>query len=276
MKRRELKHHTNWQDAWKKMRDERFGKPNVTYDKDFQIKSAEDFSNRCKWNNYELGRKAVNMLGDILKDDFEILEIGPGPGTLTIPLSQKVKEITCIEASKLNLEILKGNLSQRGIKNVKLINKCWEKFGIERDFDLVVCSHFLWMVEDLKRHLGKMEQFSKKYCAIVQPCGREDIVKSCFEEICKEKYIGQFEPDADYFAYLTLRERSRLLDVRHFEYSFELELEEGIRYMASFLGKFIEVNGEVADKIEEFLISEVGETWAVRNKAVMMWWKPEK
>ena len=48
MKRRGLKYQINWQDAWKKMRSERIRKINVTYDKDFQIKSAEDFSNRCK------------------------------------------------------------------------------------------------------------------------------------------------------------------------------------------------------------------------------------
>jgi len=276
VKRRGLKYRINWQNAWKKMRSERIRNLRITYDKDFQIKSAEDFSNRCKWNDYEFGRKVVNILEDILKGDFEVLEIGPGPGTLTIPLSEEVGKLTCVEASKTNLQILKENLEEKKIENVELINEYWEKANIENGFDLVVCSHFLWMVEDLEKHLERMEQFSNGYCVIVQPCGRDEIVKEAFEEICKERYLGQFEPDADYFAYVILREWSRALDVRRLEYSFKLNLEEGIRYIASFLGKFIEVDEEVADKIRDFLMAEVGESWLVKNKAVVMWWEPEK
>lgn len=276
MKSRELKYRINWRDAWKKMRNERISKLRVTYDKDFPIKSAEDFSNHYKWNDYESGREVVNILGNILNNDFEVLEIGPGPGTLTIPLSEKVRKIACVEASKANLRILKENLEDKKIKNFELINEYWEKAKIENSFDLVVCSHFLWMVEDLEKHLERMEQFSDRYCVIVQPCGRDEIVKKAFEEICKERYTGQFEPDAEYFPYVILREWSRFLDVRHLRYSFELNLEEGIRYIASYLGKFIEVDEQVADKIKNFLIAEVGEPWVVRDKAVVMWWEPEK
>jgi len=276
MKSRELKYRINWRDAWKKMRNERISKLRVTYDKDFPIKSAEDFSNRYKWNDYISGREAVNILGNILNKDFEVLEIGPGPGTLTIPLSEKVRKITCVETSKANLQILKENLKQRGIENFELINENWEKAKIDDNFDLVVCSHFLWMVEDLEKHLERMEQFSNRYCVIVQPCGRDEVVKRAFEEICKERYTGQFEPDAEYFPYVILRQWSRFLDVRHLKYSFELNLEEGIRYIASYLGKFIEVDEQVADKIKNFLIAEMLEPWVVRDKAVVMWWEPEK
>ena len=276
MKRRELKYRINWQETWDKMRSERFRKLRVTYDKDFQIKSTEDFSNRCKWNDYESGREVVNILGNILNKDFEALEIGPGPGTLTVPLSEKVRKITCIEASKANLEILKGNLKEKRIKNFELINEYWEKAKIENSFDLVVCSHFLWMVEDIEKHLERMEQFSNRYCVIVRPCGRDKVVKKAFEEICKERYAGQFESDAEYFPYVILREWSRLVDVRHFKYSFELNLEEGIRYIASYLGKFIEVDEQVADKIKNFLIAELDEPWVIRDKAVVIWWKPVK
>ncbi|MEA3560009.1 MAG: class I SAM-dependent methyltransferase, partial [Candidatus Thermoplasmatota archaeon] len=143
-------------------------------------------------------------------------------------------------------------------------------------FDLVVCSHFLWQVEDIEGHLKKMENASKRYCAVIQPCGRDEVVKKAFEEICKERYTGQFEADAEYFPYVILREWSRCLDVRRLEYSFELNLEEGIRYIASYLGKFIDVDEQVADKIKKFLIAEVGKHWVVRDNAIVMWWEPGK
>ena len=120
----------------------------------------------------------MNILGDIFKKDFEVLEIGPGPGTLTIPLSEKVRKITCVEASKANLEILKENLKEKVIENYELINDYWEKDKIKDSFDLVVCSHFLWMVENFEKHLERMEQFSNRYCIIIQPCGRdEEVIK---------------------------------------------------------------------------------------------------
>jgi len=53
-------------------------------------------------------------------------------------------------------------------------------------------------------------------------------------------------------------------------------LEEGIRYIAGFLGKFIEVNEGIANKIRKFLMSEVDETWKVRNRVTVMWWKVKK
>ena len=274
MKRRELKNRINWQNTWKKMRNERIRKRRITYDKDFQIKSDQDFSNRYKRNDYESGRKVVNILGNILNKDFEVLEIGPGPGTLTIPLSEKVRKITCIEAHKENIKILKRNFKEKGIENFELRNEYWEKAKIENRFDLVVCSHFLWQVEDIEEHLKKMENASKKYCAIIHPSGRDKLVKKAFEEISNERYTGQFEADAEYFPYVILREWSRLLDVRHLKYSFELNPDEGVRYIASYLEKFIEIDKTVADKIKNFLITEVGESWVVSDKAVVMWWKP--
>jgi len=141
---------------------------------------------------------------------------------------------------------------------------------------LVTCSHFLWQVKDIERHLKKMEHASKRYCAVIQPSGRDKLVKKAFEKICKESYTGQFEADAEYFAYVILREWSRLLDARHFQYSFKLNLEEGIRYIASFLGRFMEIDEHVADGIKNFLIDEVGESWIVKDKAVVMWWEPGK
>ena len=276
MKRRTLKYRINWQDTWDKMRRERIRSLKITYDKDFQTKFNEDFSNRYKWGDYKSGRTVVSILGEILNEDFEILEIGPGPGTLTIPLSEKVRKITCIEKSKENLEILRRNLNEKGIVNFELVNGNWGEAKIENSFDLVVCSHFLWQVEDIEAHLKKMEDASRGYCAVIQPAGRDELVKKSFEEICKKEYTGQFEADADYFPYVILREWSRLLDVRHLEYSFELDLDAGTRYIASYLGKFIEINKEVANKIKKLLMEEVGESWMVRDKAVVLWWKPDE
>lgn len=280
MNARNLKHHINWRDAWQEMRKERIGKPKVSYDNDFFNKTAEDFSKRIKLNDYEFGRKSTAILNEIVDGDCEILEIGTGPGTLTIPLSRIVNRVVGIEFSKIQINSLKTNLREANLTNVEIIDKNWEKITHDETmdvFDLVVCSHFLWQVEDIETFLYTMENASKGFCAVIQPCGRDEIVGEIFEKMGDHKYSGQFEPDADYFAYVILREWGRLVNSRYFRYTFERDLEEQIRYVAGFIGRFLEVNAAVEKKIRDYLLKRSDSGGYIEdNNAVVMWWKPQK
>lgn len=109
LKDRNLKYRIIWKDAWKKMREERFVKPQIGYDDHFFIKTAEDFTRRIKRSDYEFGRKASELLEEILNANSKVLEIGTGPGTLTIPLSGIVKKITGYDFSEINIRNLESN-----------------------------------------------------------------------------------------------------------------------------------------------------------------------
>ena len=279
MEYRNLKYHINWKDAWKEMRNERMRRPKISYDKTFFKKFADDFSKRGKFNDYEFGRKSIEILSEILNDDFEVLEIGPGPGTVTVPLAKKVKKIVSIEFNNMNIKYLNENLAENNLKNVEIINQDWNKVNdeeIKDKFDLVYCSHFLWQMEDLEKLLRRMENASKKYCAVMQPCGGDYIVKNIFKEVTDQKYTGQFEPDADYFAYLILREWGRLVNHRYFKYTLEMNLEEYLMYTSSFVGKFIEIDDMVKEKIKGYLLekSESGK-FSKTSDAIAMWWLKE-
>ncbi len=283
MKVRNLKYRINWRDAWNKMREERMVKPGVTFDNCFFKKTAEDFSKVIKLSDYEFGRKAAEILNDVLDNNFRVLEIGTGPGTLTVPLSRKVKEITGYELSEINIKHLESNLKENNIKNVKIVKANWNDvdYGKFKDsFDLVVCSHFLWQMDDIEELLRRMEDASKKYCTLIQPCGRDNFAKIIFERITDKEYTGQFEPDADYFAYVILRQWGRLVSVSYFTYEYSRNLEEEISYAAGFIGKFVEVNQAVEEKIRLYLVKENRELknglFIGENKAVVMWWEVEK
>lgn len=262
------------------MREERMIKPKVSYDSDFFKKTAEDFSKRIKVNDYEFGTRTTDILNEIVDCNFDVLEIGTGPGTLTIPLSKMVNRVVGIEFSRIQVNNLKANLKEANLTNVEIINKNWNEVTDSESkdvFDLVVCSHFLWQVKDIEELLNRMENASKRFCAIIQPCGRDEIVKAIFEEIDNQKYTGQFEPDADYFAYVILREWGRLVNTRYFRYTFERDLEEQIRYVAGFIGRFFEVNTAVEKRIRDYLLkrSDNGR-YREKNNAVVMWWQPWK
>ena len=262
----------NWGENWEEKQKQRMRPLKIVYERDFRAKFAEDYSEMAKYNNYEYGRKTVEALSEILDKDFEVLEIGAGPGTLTIPLAKKVKKVVAIESSETAVDYLKRNIKESQVGNIEIMKKNWlevEDREIEDRFDLAVCSHFLWQVKDLEKHLKKMETASN-YCAVIQPAGRDSIVKEMWTKITGEDYSGQFDPDADYFAYLILRQWGRLVNVRVMNYSVERNYEQEVRYIASFIGKYVEVDAHVKKIIEQY-ISEKGLRKEKRS-AVVMWW----
>jgi len=74
-----------------------------------------------------------------------------------------------------------------------------------------------------------------------------------------------------------LREWGRLVSVGHFDYTFERNLEEQVRNVAAFIGRFYEVDTVLEKRIKDYLL-EISEDKIYReeNKAAVMWWQPEK
>jgi len=137
----------NWKEVWEEKQKQRMKPVRVGYDPGFRAKFAEDYSEMAKYNNYDYGRKATEALNGVLDKDFEVLEIGAGPGTLTIPLAEKVKKIVAVESSEMAVDYLKRNLKESRVGNVEILNKNWlevEDQELKDRFDLAVCSHFLW------------------------------------------------------------------------------------------------------------------------------------
>ena len=263
----------NWREVWEEKQKQRTRPLKIVYDKDFRAKFAEDYSEQAKYNNYEYGRKATEALSEMLDEDFEVLEIGAGPGTLTIPFAETVKKVVAIESSEMAVEYLKRNIKGSRVENVEIMNRNWmevEDREIKDQFDLVACSHFLWQVRDLEKHLEKMENASRKYCAVIQPAGRDSMVKEMWTKITGESYNGEFDPDADYFAYPILRQWGRLVNVRLMNYGIERNFEQEVRYIASFIGKYVEVDSHIKKIIVQY-VSENG-LHKEKRSAVVLWW----
>jgi hypothetical protein len=276
--RRNLKYRINWNEAREAILGERFKGPKLRFDPDIKTKTASDFSKRVKEGEYEYGRKTTEIFSGFLDRSAEVLEIGPGPGTVTVPLSKRVKMITAVDLSLKNIAHLEENLREESCDNVDVIHKNWlrtDDEALRGRYDLVFCSHFLWMIPDLEEHLEKMENASRKYCAVVQPAGRGDLVKEVYSQITGREYAGEFEPDGDYFAYVILREWGRLLNVTHFSFTNTMTLEEKVRSAASFIGRFVEVDEDVAKRIRDLILphADADGMFVETNNVVVMWWE---
>ena len=121
-----------------------------------------------------------------------------------------------------------------------------------------------------------MENASKKHCVVIQPAGRDCLVREAWMEVTGRNYEGQLEPDADFFVYLILRSWGRLVNVKTMEYSIERNLDQEARHIAFQVGKHIEVNADRMKAIENYVRERIGtERYKERSNAVVMWWIKE-
>ncbi len=98
-----------------------------------------------------------------LTKESRVLDIGAGPGTLTIPLAPLVREVTAVEPGAGMVEVLGKHAERERIRNITCVQKLWEDIVPETDlaapYDIVVASLSLTM-HDLREALRKMDAVS--------------------------------------------------------------------------------------------------------------------
>jgi len=93
-----------------------------------------------------------------VKPEWTVLDIGCGPGTLTIPLARKVKSVTALDISSEMLKHLKINADNSGISNIRYLNSSWQDAFAGRlagVHDVVVASRSL-MSGDMKEAMSNI------------------------------------------------------------------------------------------------------------------------
>ncbi|HWQ66478.1 MAG TPA: methyltransferase domain-containing protein [Methanospirillum sp.] len=131
-----------------------------------------DDQSAIRFNKHVIGMRnhSQNLVdGLLINPNYHILEIGPGTGPLTIPLSSRVEHITAIEPSPYMIKVLKENLDEHHIQDVSIIQKRWEDIDPQLDlygpYDLVLASHSLGM-DNLKAAIQKMDDVSSGYVCL--------------------------------------------------------------------------------------------------------------
>lgn len=85
------------------------------------------------------------------KPGFSVLDIGAGPGNLTVPIAKIAKQVTAVEPAQGMATVLEENLKNAGLSNTTVLNKRWDDIVIGKDisekFDLVVISYAFGMLD---------------------------------------------------------------------------------------------------------------------------------
>lgn len=118
---------------------------------------------------HDFGRIGKTLKSLDISRSSRVLDIGAGPGVLTIPLAHRIKHVTAVEPSPGMMSVLQRKVRQFSLNNVRCIHKRWEEVDVEEDlsppYDLVVASFALGML-DLASALEKMQRVAGRCVCI--------------------------------------------------------------------------------------------------------------
>lgn len=114
-----------------------------------------------------------------LHPDDTLLDIGAGPGRLSIPASHKVARVTALDSSASMLKILRDNAAKASRNNIDTLNMAWKDIrpdeNLERH-DVVIASR-----SPAIRDLVKLDQIARKHVYILLFAGPS--LKSIHDEL---------------------------------------------------------------------------------------------
>jgi len=154
-----------WKRQWSRYHDAAMEQTGAAYwdneeaAREFYRKSQEDRDTRID----------PVLEGLPLRADSRVLDIGAGPGAITIPLARRVCHVTAVEPSGGMVAVLEENLAAEGVRNADVVKKLWEEVDVTTDltgpYDIVFAKNSL-SVPDIRDAIVKMNEASSDYVAI--------------------------------------------------------------------------------------------------------------
>ena len=242
---------------------------------DYWNRRAEDYADYIRTSDYEHGRKIKEVFEKegILKEDFEVLDIAAGPGSVTIPFAESVKRVTAVEPAEEMCRRLMENSQEKRLENIEIMNMIWEEVDdaeFEDRFDLVVCSNALWQFPDIGEQLVRMNRVSRGYCCIAIGVRSDET----FSEMYRK--LGLEDGDIDHFigVYNILYERNVLANVKMIDTVMRRSVNSGISMWELLLSKYRDPGEEDKEIIRDH-VSDNSEEGIYRKEGNMavLWWK---
>ena len=122
------------------------------------------------------------------QDDWTVLDMGCGGGTLALPLAPRVKEITAVDYSDKMLEMLRAEIQGRDIKNIKTLKASWDNDWSDKDIglhDIAIASRSL-SVDDIHGAIVKLNRAARKRVYISTVVGDGPYDRRIFNAIGRE------------------------------------------------------------------------------------------
>jgi SAM-dependent methyltransferase len=185
-----------------------------------------------------------------------VLDIGCGPGTLSLPLSKLGAEVTALDISSGMLDRLKDSVKKESLP-VDIVECSWwtadiDDLGFRNEYDLVIAS-MTPGVKDIES-FDKMMACSKNLCYYSNFLRRDedrayrDIRSSILGENSANNMNGIVFP----FMYLYLSGCRPMFRVNHSIWSEKTEWKEAADQAIEFIGRDRDFDDETKEKIKDY------------------------
>lgn len=212
---------------------------------------SQSFSDKNRHHDYvELFLSRLDVHGD-----YTVLDIGSGPGTLSLPIATKAKSVTAIDFSKGMLRNLQKNAEAKGLDNITTVHCAWEddwaKEGI-LPHDIAIASRSMG-VKDLERALKKIDSFATRYVYISDRIGPTPFEAAAFSAIGRS-----FQPGPDYIYTLNM-----LYKLGIYPNVTVLELDRHVHYSSfqkaldAFIWMFRDLTANELARLEDYVSSRI-------------------
>jgi SAM-dependent methyltransferase len=168
----------DWDLLWQNARKKKTWKRKSAGDWDLK---AESFARRTADSRYN------TMFMDLLapEKDWTVLDVGCGPGNLSIPLARRVRHVSALDFSPKMLEILNRRAEKEQIANISSCRLSWGddwKAGGLAVHDVVIASRSLGAA-DLRPALEKMNRFAAREVVVTDRVGHGPFDPAAFRAV---------------------------------------------------------------------------------------------
>jgi SAM-dependent methyltransferase len=212
---------------------------------------------------------------------WSVLDVGCGPGTLSLPLAHEVRRVTAIDFSSAMLEELTRRASEAGCQNITAIQAAWEDDWEAlriAPHDVAIASRSL-SVDDLEGALTKLDCWATKAVCITDRVGAGPFDPDLFATIGRP-----FSPGPDYIYTVNLLYTMGI----HARVDF-ITLESARRYatpaeaIQSHAWMVDDLTPEESERLTEYVENRLRRTadgaWELRRRVApqwaLIWWRKD-
>ena len=151
---------------------------------------ANSFAKRVQHNDY------INLVIEHLplESGTTLLDIGCGPGTLALPIAEKIKQVTALDFSKKMIELLLEQAQHHAIVNIKALQLAWEDDWEAAEIELheLTLASRSTAVEDLPAALKKLNSYATKAVFLTDRISPTPFEPEAFETVDIEFAPGPY------------------------------------------------------------------------------------
>lgn len=95
-----------------------------------------------------------------------VLDVGAGTGRFSLALAPLTGRVIAVEPNETMLGFLQRDATEQGVSNIEYVNMDWEAAPTDLNADVVLCSHVLYPIWDIKAFVSKLYAATLRTCYI--------------------------------------------------------------------------------------------------------------